>query len=155
MELVAAATARADSPRPSGDRARVTRDGLVAGAIAGAVSGLPSTVWELARGGDPLAATLAAGSMLLPTETRRSRLLAAAVPVHGAISLSWGVALAHALPRRKPTAAGAAAGLLIAAIDLGVAARTFPRIRALPRGPQIADHIAFGATVGWVLARRR
>ena len=152
---MAAATTRPRSLRSPGDRARVTRDGLVAGAVAGAVSGLPSTIWELARGGDPLAATLAAGSMLLPAETRRSRLLAAAVPVHGAISLSWGVVLAHALPTRKTTAAGAAAGILIAALDLGIAARTFPRIRALPRGPQIADHIAFGTTVGWVLARRR
>lgn len=83
------------------------------------------------------------------------RLLAAAVPVHGAISLAWGVVLAQTLPRRKTAAAGACAGLLIAALDLGFVARKFPRIRALPRGPQVADHVAYGATVGWVLARRR
>lgn len=151
---MAAATTRACSLRAPRDRARVTRDGLVAGAIAGAVSGLPSTIWELARGGEPLAATLAAGSILLPDGSRRWRLLAAA-PVHAAVSLSWGVLLAHALPRRNTPAAGAAAGLVIAALDLGIVGRRFPRIRRLPRGPQVADHVAFGATVGWVLARRR
>ena len=131
------------------------RDGLVAGALAAVVSGLPSTAWELARGGDPLAPTLAAGSILLPRERRRARLLAAAVPVHLTLSLGWGVVLARTLPRRHTLEAGALAGLGIAALDLGVVGRLFPRIRALALAPQLADHLAYGATVGWTLARRR
>ena len=152
---MAAATARPRALRPTGDRARVVRDGAVAGALAGTVSGLPSTLWELASGGDPLAATIAAGSLLLPRETRRTRLLAAAVPVHAAVSIGWGIALAHVLPRRRTVAAGAVAGLAIAALDLGVVGRRFRGIRSLPVGPQLADHAAYGATVGWVLTRRR
>jgi hypothetical protein len=42
--------------------------------------------------------------------------------------------------------------LVIAAIDLGVLARRWPRIRALPVLPQIADHVAYGATVGAILS---
>jgi hypothetical protein len=51
-----------------------------AGLWAAVLSGAPSTLHALATGRDPLAATLAAGSILLPGETRRTRLLAAAVP---------------------------------------------------------------------------
>lgn len=134
---------------------RGNEDALVAGAAAAVVSGLPSTVWALATGGDPLEATLAAGSILLPEETRRGRLLAAAVPVHVALSLGWAFVLARVLPHGREPATGAAAGLGIAALDLGVVGRGIPRVRALPLLPQVADHVAFGATVGCVLARRR
>jgi hypothetical protein len=119
------------------------------------VSGLPSTLHALATGRDPLEATLAAGSMLLPREARRIRLFLAAAPVHLAVSLGWGVALAVLLPRRRTVTAGAAAGVAIAALDLGVVGRAFPRVRALPLGPQLADHVVYGATVGIVLRRRR
>jgi hypothetical protein len=119
------------------------------------VSGVPSTAWEVARNGDPLAATLAAGSLVLPRETRRARLIAAAVPVHLGVSLFWGVVLAHALPRRRTIVSGAAAGLAIAALDIGVVGRLFGRVRSLPVTPQLADHVLYGATVGLVLARRR
>ena len=134
---------------------RGNEDALVAGVVAAVVSGLPSTVWALATRSDPLESTLAAGSILLPRETRRARLLAAAVPVHLALSLGWTFVLARLLPRRNETAAGAVAGLGIAALDLGLIGRSIPRIRALPLLPQIADHIAYGATVGYTLARRR
>jgi hypothetical protein len=133
----------------------VVRDGLEAGAVAAVVSGAPSTVWAFATGRDPLEATLAAGSMLLPGETRRGRLVAAAVPVHLALSLSWGVLLARSLPRRRSVEAGALAGLAIAALDLGAVGRRLPRVRALPLLPQLADHAVYGATVGAVLERRR
>jgi len=53
--------------------------------------------------------------------------------VHLAISAGWGVALA---------------------LDLGIMGRLFPRIGALPLAPQLADHVAYGATVGWMLSRR-
>jgi hypothetical protein len=134
---------------------RGNEDALVAGAVAAVVSGLPSTVWALATGGDPREPTLAAGSILLPEETRRGRLLAAALPVHVALSLGWALVLARLLPRGDETAAGAVTGVGIAALDLGVVGRTIPRVRALPLLPQIADHVAYGATVGYVLARRR
>jgi hypothetical protein len=130
-------------------------DGMSAGAVAAALSGLPSTVHALATGRDPFEATLAAGSILLPEETRRSRLALAAGPVHLAISLGWGVVLARLLPRRPSLLHGAAAGLAIAALDLGLAGHRFPRIHALPLGPQLLDHIAFGITVAAVRRRLR
>jgi hypothetical protein len=77
-------------------------------------------------GGDPLAATEAAGSILLPTETRRGRLLLAAVPVHLALSFGWASAIAFAAPRGREIPFGAAAGLAIAGLDLGVIGRRSP-----------------------------
>ncbi len=131
------------------------RDGLVAGTAGAVTGGVPSTLHALVTGGDLLEATLAAGSMLLPGERRRTPLLAAAAVAHAGISLGWGVVLAGSLPRRHPVVAGAAAGLAIAALDLGIVARWFPRVRALPLAPQLADHVAYGATVGAVLAARK
>ncbi|MGH3104882.1 MAG: hypothetical protein ACRDN6_12385 [Gaiellaceae bacterium] len=130
-------------------------DGLAAGGVAAVLGGAPSTVHALATGADPLEATLAAGTLVLRHETRRGRLLLAGVPAHLAISLGWGVVLAVGLPRRCTTLAGAAAGLAVAALDLGLTGRRWPRLRALPRLPQVADHAAYGAVVGAVLTRRR
>jgi hypothetical protein len=131
------------------------RDGTAAGAWAAVLSGAPSTATALLRGGDPLEASEAAGSILLPGETRRCRLVVAAVPVHLALSLAWGCGIAFLAPRGREVPFGAAAGLAIAALDLGVIGRRFPRIRALRPLPQVADHVAFGLVVGWVLKRRR
>jgi len=122
---------------------------LRAAAWAAVLSGIPSTVHALATGRDPLEAARAAGTILLPRETSHERLLAAAVPVHLAISLAWTVVLDRAGVRGALR--GGIAGLAIAALDLGVAARGFPRIRQLPLGPQLADHAAFGAIVGRLL----
>jgi hypothetical protein len=129
----------------------VIKHGLVAGAVAGVVSGAPSTLHALATQGDPLEATVAAGSILLRNETRRGVLVLAAVPVHAALSLGWGVALAAVLPRRHPELWGAVAGLAIAALDLGVVGRKLPSIAALPVVPQVLDHVAYGVVVGWWL----
>ena len=123
--------------------------------LAAVVSGAPSTVWALASGRDPLEATLAAGSVLLPHETRRKQLVVAAVPVHLALSFGWAAVLERVLPPRREIASGAFAGLVIGVVDLAVARRLFPRVRALPIAPQLADHVAYGATVGCVLARQR
>src|SRR2546430_3283395 len=125
--------------------------GIAAGAVAGVLSGAPSTLYALVTQGDPLEATAAAGSILLPEETRRGRLLVAAVPVHAALSLGWAVVLAGVLHRRNTEAWGALAGLAIAALDLGVVGRKYPRIRALPVLPQVLDPLAFGISVGAVL----
>jgi hypothetical protein len=130
-------------------------DGIAAGSVAAVLSGIPSTVIAIARGNDPLEATAAAGSILVSDESAKWLRLAAAVPVHVALSLGWGVVLSALLPRRATIAWGAAAGLCIAALDLGVIGRRFARIDALPLAPQIADHVAFGAVVGAVLRYRR
>jgi hypothetical protein len=118
------------------------RDRAAAGLIAAAVSGAPSTLHAVATGRDPLAAALAAGSILSARHP-----LAASVPVHLAVSLFW----ASLIPRRAGTLGGALCGLGIAALDLGVLGRRFPAVRALPLAPQIADHVLFGATVGHAL----
>jgi hypothetical protein len=70
---------------------------------------------------------------------------------HCVISLGWSAVLVAVLPRRGAVAWGGAAGLAIAALDLGIADRAVPAIAALPRWPQVADHIAFGALVGLVV----
>jgi hypothetical protein len=122
---------------------------LRAAAWAAALSGVPSTVHALATGRDPLEAVLAAGAVVLPRETSRARLAAAAVPVHLALSLGWTLALDRAGVRTAR--GGALAGVAIAALDLGIASRMFPRVSALPLGPQLADHAAFGAIAARLL----
>jgi hypothetical protein len=122
-----------------------------AGAWGATLSGLPSTLHALATGRDPLEATKAAGSMLLPRETRTLPLVAAAIPVHLTLSFGWAVVLEQA--GRGGVARGTAAGLAIAALDLGLVGRRFARVRALPLGPQIVDHLAYGAIVGFALDR--
>ena len=139
-----------DSPSKEG----IAR-GLVAGAVAGVVSGVPSTTYALVRGRDPLAATVAAGALMFPGGRRLEPLLAAGLVAHAGISLGWGVVLSLTLPRRHTIAAGIAAGSLIAALDLGLIGRRIPAIAALETGPQIADHLVYGAVTGAVLERLR
>ncbi len=131
-------------------------DVLAAAAVAAVLSGAPSTAHALLTRTNPLEASLAAGTLLLPHEQRASRLLPAAVVAHAALSLGWAVVLAAALPRgRAAVPVAAVAGLAIAALDLGVVGRRFARIRALPLAPQVLDHVAFAVTVAVVLERRR
>jgi hypothetical protein len=129
------------------------RAGLRAGAVAGALSGVPSTVHAVATGRSPFDALQAAGTLLLADDAPSSAQAAAGVVAHGAISLGWGVVLTAVLPRRRTVVWGALAGLVIAGLDLGVLGRRWPRIRALPTLPQVADHIAFGALVGAAISR--
>jgi hypothetical protein len=129
-----------------------TRDALRAGGRAALWSGAPSTLHALATGRDPLEATKAAGTILLPRETRTLVLIAAAVPVHLALSLGWAAVLDRAGVRGAGR--GAAAGLAIAALDLGALGRLFPRVRELPLAPQLADHVLYGTIVGATLASR-
>lgn len=118
---------------------------LRAGLLGATTSGAPSTAIALARGDDPLAAARAAGTLLgKPTLVR-------AAVAHVAISLGWTAVLARILPRRRPVAWGAAAGLGIAAVDLGVVGRRYPAVRALPQLPQYLDHVAFGVVVAVAL----
>ena len=90
---------------------QAAREGATAGLVAAVVSGLPSTVHSR----HPIEAMRAAGSLLgAPTVPR-------GLVAHAALSVGWGMVLAMALPRRPTLGAGAAAGLAIAALDLGVA----------------------------------
>ena len=134
---------------------RSPSDAVAAGLVAAAAAGIPSTAWTLLGGGDVLEGARAAGAIVRPGETRTPVLLALAVPVHVGLSLGWAAAMAAVLPHRAEPAWGAAAGLAIAALDLGVVGRRLPAIRALPQGRQWADHVAFGLTVGLVLRARR
>ncbi|HJQ41617.1 MAG TPA: hypothetical protein VJ831_00905 [Jatrophihabitantaceae bacterium] len=128
-------------------------DGIVrAGVVAAAVSGLPSTLWSLRHGRDPLEATKAAGRLLLPNGRRTVPLLGSAAVAHIVLSLGWSELIVRTLPRGAGRAQTALHGVMmggaIAALDLGLAhvIRT-PRlagIRDLPVWPQVADHLAFG-----------
>ena len=133
----------------------VVEDAVAAGALAAVLSGVPSTAHALLTGVNPLEASLAAGTLLLPHEERASRLLPAALAAHGALSFGWALVLAATLPRRRTLAWSVAGGLAIAALDLGVVGRRYPRIRALALVPQILDHVAYAATVSCVVSRRR
>ena len=151
--------------KPSPEAARsVWAGGLRAGVVAGGLSGLPSTLHALLTGRDPLAAARAAGNLLLPADSSPAALLVAGGLAHGALSLGWGCGVAVAVPRsssaRRALVTGAIAGATIAALDLcllahGPAGRRWPLIRALPVGPQILDHIAFGAVAAAVAHRPR
>lgn len=122
---------------------------LSAAALAGVVSGAPSTVHALATGRDPLAATRAAAT--LACGDRHDNVVGGIV-VHAAISVGWAAVLARLSVRSAAT--GAIAGIAIAALDLGLVGRHRPAIRALPLLPQVADHVVFGAVVGAYLGRR-
>jgi hypothetical protein len=130
-------------------------DALPAGVAGALLSGVPSTAITLLRGESLLDGATAAGTILLPAERRTVPLLAAAVPVHLALSFGWAAVLSAVLPRRATVPAAVAGGLLIAALDLEAVGRAFPAIRALPQGRQWADHVAYGLVVGVVVRRRR
>jgi hypothetical protein len=134
---------------------RRLRAGIRAGVVAGVLSGVPSTIHALATGRSPLESVAAAGTLLAPEDAPRPRLVATGMITHSAISVGWGAVLGLLLPRRAPVLGGAIAGLAIAALDLGVIGGRFPRIRALPTLPQVADHVAYGLIVGLISSRSR
>lgn len=116
--------------------------------MAGALSGVPSTVHALVTRRPLLDAARAAGALV-----GRPSLPRGAV-AHTATTLAWTAVLARVLPERHEVAWGAVAGAAISALDLAVAERHFPAIAALPVLPQLADHVAFGALVGWAFSTR-
>jgi|tagenome__1003787_1003787.scaffolds.fasta_scaffold20510865_2 hypothetical protein len=133
----------------------VPGDAVAAGLAGAACSAIPSTVWSLVRGDDLLEGGRAAGALLLPHERRTAVLLAAAAPVHLAISIGWATVMATALPRGREPAWGVVGAMVIATIDLALIGRRIPSIRTLPQGRQWADHAAYGLSVGLVLRARR
>jgi hypothetical protein len=124
-----------------------------AAAVAGTLSGIPSSVHALASGRSPLTSVRAAGTIAVDDSAPSTARLAAGLAVHAGLSVGWTTVLAVILPPRRPAWWGAVAGLGIAALDLGVASRRYPAIAALPRTAQVADHVAFGAIAGLVLGR--
>jgi hypothetical protein len=93
--------------------------------------------------------------MLISPHADDAALLAAAAVVHVCVSLFWGLVLASALPRKLTTVWAVVAAAAIAVLDLRAIGRLFPEILALAFWPQFADHLAFGAVLGFVLQRRR
>ena len=129
---------------------------MLAAGLAGALlSGAPSTAVTLLKHENLLEGATAAGTIILRGERRTLPLLAAAVPVHLALSFGWAAVLSGVLPRRATVPAAVAGGLAIAAFDLEVVGRAYPAIRALPQARQWADHVAYGLAVGVVVRRRR
>ncbi len=164
MTATGDAFAKADATRALGARSprharslldvTTARDALLAGGAASVLAGVPSTLTALATRRSVLEAAAAAGSIVLSRERRTPVLVAAAVPVHLALSLGWAQVIAAVVPRRRPVAGSIACGLAIAALDLMVIGRHLPRIRALSQPSQWLDHLAYGATVGVVLRSR-
>jgi hypothetical protein len=121
---------------------RVARGALVAGALSGA----PSTVHALLTGGSVLDAPRAAGVLL------GKRSLARGLVAHAAISTGWAIVLVPLLPARHRVAWGAGAGAAIHVLDMEIIGRFLSHLRDLPRLPQLADHVAYGALVAWASA---
>jgi hypothetical protein len=116
--------------------------------VAAVLSGLPSTVHAALTGREVLAAARAAGTLI---PGGKSDVLAGAA-AHLVVSAGWTVVLAAANRRRRlGVLGGAVAGLVIAAVDLGIVGRHYPAIRELPQVPQWLDHVAFGAIAGAML----
>ena len=130
-------------------------DLLVAGWTATLLGGTPSTLYALATGGDPMEATRAAGAMLIPAGSGTIELVLAAAVVHVCVSFFWAAILVRILPRRRVVLWATATAAIIGLLDLRVIAPVFfPEVAALPLGPQMADHVMWGASLGWVLGRR-
>lgn len=125
--------------------------------IAAAIlSGIPSTLHAWGTGGDLLEATRAAGAMLISPASSDGALIASAALVHVAVTLFWAAILVFFLPDRHVIGWAVAASAAIAVLDLLVIAPLFfAAVDALPFGPQLADHLAWGAVAGFVLRRRR
>jgi len=129
---------------------RTKRALLYAWLLATLFSGIPSTLYALLTGGDPLEATRAAGAMV-----SRSNLIGAAALVHATISLFWALVLWLALPYRNTMLWALLASAAIAILDLKMIAPVFfHEVAALEFWPQFADHLMWGACVGFALARR-
>jgi hypothetical protein len=119
--------------------------------LATLFSGIPSTLYALLTGADPLEATRAAGAMV----ARADSIVAAAL-VHASVSLFWALLLWLVLPYQNTMLWALLASAGIALLDLKVIAPVFfPEVAALDFWPQFADHLMWGAcySVGLSLGR--
>ncbi len=131
------------------NRVRTT---LVAGGLAGLVGAIPSTVYLLVTGGDVFASVNAIAAMVAANELPVLHRVAVAAAVHFALSFFWASVLVALVPRRAPVFGALVASAIIAFLDLKVIApHYFAEAAALAFVPQLADHLAWGATVGAVL----
>jgi hypothetical protein len=135
------------------DRRRI----IEATAAAAILSGAPSTLDAVRRQRRLRSAvsyirqaTRAVGTLLPPG---RPSFVRGAV-IHVGISVVCGEALARTLPERHSTTWGAAAGLGLGIVGVGLVGRRFPAIAALPLTPQIADNVAFGAVFAFIVDRQ-
>jgi hypothetical protein len=130
-------------------------DWLIAGSVATALSGIPSTLYSALTGADIAEPTRAAGAMLIAPNSSDPQLLIAAAVVHIAVSFFWSGILIVVLPRVFIAPACVLAALLIGVLDLRVIApHLYPEVARLPFLPQMADHLMWGACLGLVLRRR-
>jgi hypothetical protein len=134
------------------DRRRINQ----ATAVAAVLSGAPSTLDAFRRHRDLPSvvgyvrdATCAVGTLVPPG---RPGLLRGSL-VHLGISVLCGEALARVLPQTHSVGWGAAAGLTIGVINVGIIGRQFPSIKAFPLAPQLADNLAFGVVFALVVDR--
>lgn len=119
---------------------------LYAWLLATIFSGIPSTLYALLTGGDPMEATRAAGAMISRPDS-----IAAAALVHASVSLFWALVLWLVLPYRNPMLWALLASAAIAILDLkAIAPLFFPEVAALDFWPQFADHLMWGGCVGLV-----
>jgi hypothetical protein len=131
------------------------RDLFHAWLVATVFSGLPSTLYALVSGADPLEATRAAGAMLVPGSADTPTVVAAAALVHPAVSLFWAAVFGCLLPRRRVTLWAVTGSAAVAWLDLRVIAPLlFPAVAALPFWPQFTDHLMWGALLGAMLQLR-
>jgi hypothetical protein len=125
--------------------------------LAATFSGLPSTLHATIKqrslrsaAGYIYDTTCAVGTLVPPGRPGFRRGLV----VHLAISILCGEMLARTLPPDHSAEWGAAAGLVIGVVNVGVIGRSFPAIRRLPLLPQLADNVMFGTVFAVALDRR-
>ncbi|MGN6868655.1 MAG: hypothetical protein ACTHMY_09645 [Solirubrobacteraceae bacterium] len=136
-------------------RMALGRRGVVeATVLAATLSGVPSTLHAFIKGRGLRSAavyvydaTCAVGTLVPPGRPGFCR----GVAVHAAISMLCGEALARTLPHEHSVEWGAAAGLAIGVVNVGVIGRSFPAIRGLPLLPQLADNMMFGTVFALML----
>ena len=135
------------------NRVRTT---LVAGGLAGLVGAIPSTVYLLVTGGNVFASVNALAAMVAGNELPVLHSVAVATAVHITLSFFWASVLVTLLPLRAPVVGALVASAIITILDLKVIApHYFAEAAALAFVPQLADHLAWGATVGAVLRASR
>ena len=128
---------------------RSPRTIAAAAVVAGALSGVPSTVHALVTGRPLGAATRAAGTLLGDATVPRG------VLAHAGVTLWWTIVLAAVLPRGGPWRGVRSAAAPSVCSTSSIARRRFPAIAALPAGPAARRSRRVRSARRRVLARRR
>lgn len=129
---------------------------LIAGAVAGVIGAIPSTVHFFVTSRDVSAPLNALAAMVEADELPVLPRAVIASIVHFTVSLFWASLLVARLPKDHELFYALVAGLIIALLDLEILAPLFfPEVASLAFLPQLADHLAWAGTVGWVVRTRR